>query len=161
MNETGKTLTSFIDTVYVKDVHDIVQQINAVLKRFPDKDWNYSRITLTAVEVSALESPYLLECELVDLGTPQGGKTLKDVHREVTWGDHHSSELGIVELISLRVNKALLAVTSAGDFVSGHPLRKQHPVLRLVKRDDLLAAKVSQAIWYRVEEVSGDEFDSR
>ncbi len=161
MNQTGKSVTSSIDSIHVDDVQPLVQKINAALKRYSDKDWNYSRIALTVVEVSATESPYLLGCELVDLGTRQEAKALKDVQSEVTWGDHHSNELGILELVSLRVNKALLAVASREDFVSGDPPRKHHPVLRLVKRADLLAAKVAKAIWYEVQEVAGEEFDSR
>jgi len=41
---------------------------------------------------------------------------LQEVQDEINWGDYHSSELGILEIISLRVNKALLAIVG-GDFL--------------------------------------------
>jgi hypothetical protein len=145
----------------IGDVRGIVQRINEILASYSDKDWNYSRIRLTAVEVAALDSPYLLDCELLDLGTARGERECKEVQNEVVWGDHHSSELGILEIISLRVNKALLSLRDVNLAANNTATRKKIPVMRLRKRQDLLVAGTEAAIWYEITEVGGEEFDNR
>ena len=161
MNLNGNASTSFTNVDYISNVDALVQRINGILMKYSDKDWNYSRIRLMVVHVTDSESPYLLACELIDMETPQGERALKDVRNEVTWGDHHSNELGILELISLRMNKALLELVGHNHYVSGDSSRKQHPVIRLAKRQDLLAANVSTAMWYDVKEISGEDFENR
>lgn len=161
MSETLNTRTPLISDNYIGKTGEFVQWINNALARYSDKDWNYSRIRLTVVPVAAAQSPYLLACELISLQTPKGKRDLKDVEMEITWGEHHSSELGILEIISLRLNKALLAVVGTNLYSTGQPPRPYHPVLRLVKREDMLAANASEAIWYDVEEVRGEDFENR
>src|SRR5690348_12428380 len=134
MSQNGNTSTSFARASYIEELPKLVQWINENLQKYSDKDWNYSRIRLKVVDVTTLECPYLLGCELIDMGSRRGERELKDVQDEVAWGDHHSSELGILELISLRVNKALLATVGPRFYVSGNPPQDAHPVVRLVKR---------------------------
>src|SRR5438046_3017459 len=110
MSETSTTKAPSSEGDYIVEVGGIVEWINATLQKYSDKDWNYSRIKLIQIEVVSSECPYLLTCELMEVRTLKGRQALKDVQNEVAWGDHHSSELGILEIISLRVNKALLAV---------------------------------------------------
>jgi hypothetical protein len=79
-------------------------------------------------------------------------KTLTD---EVKWGDRHSSELGMLEVVSLRINKALLEVTS-NDYWN-----QKRPVVRVVKKQDVDRQNTTDAIWYQITEVAGEEFDNR
>lgn len=161
MSLNGNTSTSFSGTEYIGNVNGLVQWINENLQKYSDKDWNYSRLRLKIIHVTSTESPYLLGCELIDMGKPQGDRLLKDVQGEISWGDYHSSELGILELISLRLNKALLGVVGHNYYLSGDPPKKKHPVIRLVKRQVLIEANTPTAIWYEVQEVIGEEFDNR
>jgi len=157
--ETPRT-TPLIGRDYIGKTRELVQWINQTLTVYSDKDWNYSRVRLKVVPVADAQAPYLLACELIRPGTAQGRRDLRDMATEITWGEHHSSELGILEIISLRVNKALLAVGTKL-FPGDDPAQGFHPVLRLVKRADLIADNVHEAIWYEVEEVSGEEFENR
>jgi hypothetical protein len=74
---------------------------------------------------------------------------------EVKWGDRHSSELGVLELISLRINKALLESTSDKFW------QNKRPFLRVVSRHLLVEQAVKSALWYDVREVRGEDFDNR
>src|SRR5687767_13550931 len=115
-------------------MNELVQWINDVLRRYSDKDWNYSRIKVTTVQVNDFQSPYLLVCELISLQTPEGKRDLKAVETEIIWGENHSSELGILEIISLRINKALLALVGSKPYLTGEPPRAFHPVVRLARK---------------------------
>jgi hypothetical protein len=161
MSEHLNDTTPLFQQHYIREIANLVQWINEILSHYSDKDWNYSRIRLVLVEVASTQSPYLLGCELIDLGSSQGRRECKDVQNEVTWGERHSGELGILELISLRVNRALLELVGDKLYVTGDPPKRCHPVLRLVKRQDLIAANVQTAIWYEVQEVAGEEFENR
>ena len=160
MKETQEPTSSFIGGDYIKQAGGLVQTLNEILSHYSDKDWNYSRIRLTMVEVVALESPYLLRCELIDGVSPGGRRELRDVQDEIRWGENHSSELGILEIVSLRVNKAVLALPGTL-FASAELLRGRRPIIRLVKRQELLAARVPVALWYQIQEVGGEEFENR
>jgi len=161
MSQNGNTSTSFAGAIYIEELPVLVQWINEKLQTFSDKDWNYSRLKLSVIDVNASQCPYLLGCELIEIAGRKGERELKDVQNEVTWGDHHSSELGILEIISLRVNKALLATVGNRFYVGAQMSGQFHPVVRLVKRQELLAANVPKAIWYEVQEVGGEEFENR
>ena len=87
--------------------------------------------------------------------TDAGLRAFKDCEGEVTWGERHSAELGILEIVSLRLNRALMAVGTPEDF------KNARPVVRLIKRSDLEGAGIGHAFWYRVTEVQGEEFDNR
>ncbi len=129
--------------------------INRVLKRFSDKDWNYSRIFLETRPVQELSSPYVLGVEWLDVRNQQSEGDYKNSLQEIIWGERHSHELGMLEIASLRLNRALAEVTTA-DFWHG-----VRPVIRLQKRSDLLEKGQSLAFWYRIEEVQGEEFENR
>jgi hypothetical protein len=128
-------------------------RINDSLARLPDKEWNYSRIRLVAHPVDLQLSPYMLVIEHVMTSTTEGKAALKNAQAEVSWGERHSNELGILELISLRLNRLLLAQTE--DWPDRFPL------VRIAKSEELLDQGVSTAMWYDVKEVSGEDFDTR
>jgi hypothetical protein len=138
-----------------EDLWAIANDINEALMVYSDKDWNYSRISLELCLLESIDSPYVLWIEQVDAGTKQGRKDLLDLKQEVIWGTGHSNELGIAELVSLRVNKAV------GETTSDEHWRNLKPVVRLVKKELLAKQGIVCALWYRVREVSGEEFDSR
>jgi hypothetical protein len=136
--------------------HDsTLERVNKALLTYSDKDWNYSRISLLEKQLDSLESPYVLRFEILDLMTKQGRAELKALSDEVKWGERHSSELGVLEIVSLRINKALLEVTSDEYWQS------QRPVARIAKRELLLAQGITSALWYEVREVAGEDFDNR
>jgi hypothetical protein len=136
-------------------IEKIAPRINTALSRYSDKDWNYSRIRLHKRKLQDLAGPYVLWVDLVDARTKKGRAELKASAEEVAWGGHHSHELGILEIISLRLNKALFECTSdeVWDF--------RRPVIRVVKKQDLEEQGVSAAFWYDVDEILGEEFDNR
>src|SRR5882724_10935615 len=106
-----------------------VKQINAALQGYSDKDWSYSRISLAMRLLDTLDSPYILSIETLDLKTKQGRADLKTLSDEVKWGERHASELGMLEVVSLRINKALLEVTSDEHW------QFKRPVVRIAKRE--------------------------
>src|SRR6266436_6007679 len=124
-----------------------VKQVNAALKEYSDKDWNCSCISLTIWPLDALDSPYALGLETLDLKTKQGRVNLKTLSDEVKWGERHSSELGMLEVVSLRLNKALLDATSDEHW------QYKRPVVRIVKREELVGKQDTNAIWYQITEV--------
>jgi len=130
-------------------------EINTALLSYSDKDWNYSRIALETRPLESLPHPYVLWVERIDVSTPANRKNFKNCEDEVTWGGRHSSELGILELISLRINKALIECSSDEHW------NYRRPVIRLVKREELINKGIKSALWYQVTEVAGDEFDTR
>src|SRR2546427_5849244 len=148
MNQSS-SLTSFAPQ---DDLPAVVQEVNEALKLTSDKDWNYSRIYLELWVLESIDSPYALWIEKVDLASSQGRKELHALNQEVVWGTRHSNELGFAELVSLRTNKALLEGTNDEHW------RNLRPVVRLVKKELLARQGIVSAIWYRVREVSGDEF---
>jgi hypothetical protein len=139
----------------MENLHTLAQKINNCLEKYSDKDWNYSRISLQVLPIEAIAAPYALVLEVIPTDSQRGQAELKTLRREIEWGDHHSNELGFLELASLRLNKAFLAVAH------GLTGESQYPVLRLAKIEDLRAQNASHALWYEVTEVSGEEFDSR
>jgi len=132
-----------------------VKQINAALQNYSDKDWNYSRISLAMRPLDTLDSPYILSIETLDLKTKQGRTELKTLSDEVKWGERHASELGMLEVVSLRINKALLEVTSDEHW------RFKRPVVRIAKKEVIVGQHDTNAIWYHISEVAGDDFDNR
>jgi len=132
-----------------------VNQINRALLAYSDKDWNYSRITLSIKPLSSFDSAYILKLEVLDLTTKAGRSELKTLVDEVKWGDRHSSELGILEVVSLRINKALLEATS--DEFWQH----KRPIVRVARKEELAGEQPTHAIWYQVTEVAGEDFDNR
>ena len=135
--------------------HAMLLRLNEALLAYSDKDWNYSRISLLERRLDDAEGPYALWIEVVDLTTKPGRGELKAMSDEVKWGERHSSELGILELVSLRINKALLENTSDEHW------QWKRPVVRIVKREVLLAQGITSALWYEVHEVAGEDFDNR
>lgn len=131
------------------------EQINTALQNYSDKDWNYSRISLITKPLANVDGPYILGIEVLDQDTKIGRDELKRLTDEVKWGDRHSSELGMLEVVSLRVNKALLEVTS--DEYWNH----KRPVVRIVKRQDVDREDTTDTFWYQIIEVAGEEFDNR
>jgi len=96
-----------------------------------------------------------LTIELLDQTTREGRDGLKTLSDEVKWGDRHSSELGVLELVSLRINKALLEITS-NDYWN-----QKRPVVRVVKTQVASSEDTTDTLWYQVTEVAGEEFDTR
>jgi len=136
-------------------LEEVVTTLNGILGSRSDKDWNYSRILLTVRPLGDLNCPYVLWPEVLDPTTKEGRSDLKALSQEVTWGDRHSSELGVLEIISLRINKALLENTS-------HQFgRDKRVVIRIVKKDVLAEQGIRAALWYDVREVAGEDFDNR
>ena len=133
----------------------LVDKLNQALAGYADKDWNYSRITLHMKPLASVAGPYALWVDLIDTKSKQGQADLKTSKSEVAWGDHHSNALGILELISLRVNKALLESTSDEHW------NFRRPVVRLVDKKSLEHQGITDAIWYEVTEVRGEDFDNR
>jgi hypothetical protein len=136
-------------------LEQLVTSLNSALESYSDKDWNYSRISLTVKLLSDLESAYFLWPEVLDLNTKPGKDDLRSLFDEVKWGEHHSSELGVLEIISLRINKALLECTR-NEF-----WQNQRLVLRVVDRHLLADKGVAYAFWYDVLEVAGEDFENR
>ncbi len=135
---------------------EVIEQINAALLNYSDKDWNYSRIALIATLLDDVKSPYILKLELLDQNTAEGRSQLKTLTDEVKWGDRHSSELGMLEIVSLRINKALLEVSS------NEYWNQKRAVVRIVKRQPLgREGTTNVALWYQITEVAGEEFDNR
>ena len=132
-----------------------VKQVNGALHDYSDKDWNYSRIALTTKPLDTLDSPYILKLELLDLKSKQGRTELKTLSDEVKWGERHASELGMLEVVSLRINRALLEVTSDEYW------QFKRPVVRIAKQEVLAGKDTTHAIWYQITEVAGDDFDNR
>ena len=134
-------------------LEDVVRTINLQFESYANADWNYSRINLIVRPLESVNSPYVLQADQIDTLTAEGKIALKSLQSEVTWGERHSSELGILELVSLRLNKALLEVVpEANQF---------RPIIRLVPKEELASQGITSAIWYKVEEVAGTEFDNR
>ena len=129
--------------------------INLALSGCRDKDWNYSRITLLCSVLSQLDTPYVLWCDRIDLHTKEGRSDYQTCLSEVDWGGRHSSELGVLEVISLRINKALLVST---DDEYWQMLR---PIVRIIEKQELVSKGITVGFWYEVREVPGMEFDSR
>ncbi len=136
-------------------LEEVVTRLNAGLGSCTDKDWNYSRISLSVRPLDDLNSPYVLWPEVLDLVTREGRADLKALSDEVKWGERHSSELGILEIISLRINKALLENTS------DHASQRRRTILRIVKKHLLAEQGIRAALWYEVQEVAGEDFDNR
>jgi hypothetical protein len=133
----------------------IASRINEGLTRYSDKDWNYSRIILHKKMLSLFDGQYALWVEFVSTDTKQGDRDLKTFSAEIAWGDRHSNELGILEIISLRLNKALCESTN-DDFWN-----HKRPFIRLIEKEKLILQGFTEALWYEVQEVKGEEFDNR
>jgi hypothetical protein len=132
-----------------------VNRVNLALRDYSDKDWNYSRISLITRSLDTLNSPYILKLEVLDLKTKQGRTDLKTLSDEVKWGERHASELGMLEVVSLRINKALLEVTSDEHW------QFKRPVVRIAKKEVTAEQAPTHAIWYQITEVAGEDFDNR
>jgi hypothetical protein len=132
-----------------------VELVNTALQEYSDKDWNYSRISLIIRQLDTIDGPYILRLELLDVKTKQGRADLKTLSDEVKWGERHASELGMLEVVSLRINKALLEVTSDEHW------QFKRPVLRIVKKEVLAGKQDTYALWYQIHEVAGEDFDNR
>src|SRR6266436_7231258 len=117
-----------------------VKQVNAALKEYSDKDWNCSCISLTIWPLDALDSPYALGLETLDLKTKQGRVDLKTLSDEVKWGERHSSELSMLEVVSLRINKALLEI------ISDEHWQYKRPVVRIEKMEALVGQATTHVI---------------
>lgn len=141
----------FTDT----SLQQLVTRLNVVLATYSDKDWNYSRISLSVRPLEDMNSPYLLWPEVLDVVTKPGRADLKTLSGEIKWGEHHSSELGILEIVSLRINKALLESTSDEFW------QNKRPIIRALKKHLLAEQGIHAALWYEVQEVAGDDFDNR
>jgi hypothetical protein len=102
-----------------------------------------------------LDCPYTLKIDLLDQTTKAGQEELKTLTSEVKWGDRHSSELGMLEVVSLRINKALLEITTNEDW------NQKRPVIRIAKRQQVDSETNTSVLWYQIIEVSGEEFDNR
>ncbi len=136
-------------------IEALVKRVNTALQEYSDKDWNYSRISLIIRPLEDFYSPYILHLEALDLKTKQGRTDLKTLSDEVKWGDRHASELGVLEVVSLRINKALLEATSDEYW------QYKRPVVRIAKREALADKQDVRAIWYQITEVAGEDFDNR
>ncbi len=143
------------ETLTTADPKTVAERLNKALQQYPDKDWAYSRITLVTKTLDDVSGPYVLRCEFVNRNDKTGRRELQAVHDEIQWGERHSAELGILEIISLRLNKALMEVF---DPSSENGLQ---PVIRVTKKEPLREQGITTAFWYSVEEVGGEEFETR
>jgi hypothetical protein len=132
-----------------------VERINEALQSYSDRDWNYSRIRLLVKPLRDLNVPYVMRVEVLDLATKDGLSDRKALVGDVKWGERHSSELGVLELVSLRINKALLEAT--GD----QYWQLKRPVIRIIKNEVYDGAQPAHVLWYEVIEVAGEDFDNR
>jgi len=132
-----------------------LDRVNSALLNYSDKDWNYSRISLIDKLLESIDGPYVLKLDVLDLKMTKGRDELRSLVDEVKWGDRHSSQLGILEVVSLRINKALLEVTS-DDYWN-----QNRPVLRIVKKEEVESEDITHAVWYQITEVAGEDFDER
>ncbi len=137
------------------ELESSARAINLALADCPDKEWNYSRINLLCSDLSRLDSPYVLWCDRVDLHTKEGRSNYRACLSEVDWGERHSSELGVLEIISLRINKALLESTDDEYW------QMLWPIIRIIEKQELVSNGITVGFWYEVQEVAGKEFDSR
>jgi len=133
----------------------VLDRVNSALLNYSDKDWNYSRISLIDKLLESIDGPYVLKVDVLDLKMTKGRDELRSLVDEVKWGDRHSSQLGILEVVSLRINKALLEVTS-DDYWN-----QNRPVLRIVKKEEVESEDITHAVWYQIAEVAGEDFDER
>jgi hypothetical protein len=138
-----------------KHLEEACGQVNEALRAYSDKDWNYSRILLVIKPLDKLDCPYALRLETLDLNTREGRRDLKALVDEVKWGQRHSSELGMLEVVSLRINKALLEVTNDEHW------QHRRQVIRIVRKEDIAGQGTTHAFWYQVTEVAGEDFDNR
>ena len=128
-----------------KQLEEGCGRVNEALRDYSDKDWNYSRISLVIQPLGKSVGPYALSLETLDLNTQQGRRDLKALVDEVKWGQRHSSELAMLEVVSLRINKALLEVTndehwqhkrpSCSNRKEGRPCWTEHYACVLVSSD--------------------------
>jgi hypothetical protein len=144
-------MNDFTDTT----LEQLVTRLNAALKSYSDKDWNYSPISLSVRPLDDTNSPYLLWPEVLDMVTKKGRADLKALSDEVKWGERHSSELGILEIVSLRINKALL------DSTSDEFWQHKRPIIRALKKHLLAEQGIRAALCYEVLEATGYDFDTR
>ena len=151
MNSLGNKTPPFTDT----SLQQLVTCLNTTLAGYSDKDWNYSRISLSVRPLEDINSPYLFWPEVLDVVTKPGLAELKGLSAEIKWGEHHSSELGILEIISLRINKALLDTTNDEFW------QYKRPVIRALKKLLFAEQGIRTALWYEVQEVAGEDFDNR
>jgi hypothetical protein len=147
--ESNYKVQQFSDLAY------LIQKVNDALLAVPDKEWNYSRITLQLRPLEQVGSPYSLWLEQVDISQKTGRAELACLKSEIAWGCRHSEELGILEIMSLRLNRALLEHTT--DEFWGN----QRLVVRIAKKQALESQGIAEAFWYQVQEVGGDDFDNR
>jgi hypothetical protein len=133
----------------------LISKINKTLENHADKDRYYSRIPLQIRFLHTIEDPYALWLELVPTNVKQRQNDLTVFTDEIAWGERHSNELGILETISLRENKALLEASTDDSW----DLRR--PAIRFVNKEVLAQQWIPSAIWYEVHEASGEEFDNR
>lgn len=134
---------------------EIVEKLNKTLQSWSDKDWNYSRIYLQSSRLDDIDGAYALWPELIDMGTKEGRSDSKASAQEVAWGERHANELGILEIVNLRVNTALMEIATDEQWGT------KRPIVRVVKKEHLVQQGITHAIWYRVNEVVGEDFDSR
>ncbi len=132
-----------------------VDKLNNTLNLYPDKDWNYSRIVLVYNELEKLSSPYCLWCDLADRSSDEGKRFIKRTEEEIAWGKRHMNELGILEIVSFRINKAL------ADIGTQDIWGRFHPILRVENKERIAERGINACLWYRVEEVVGEDFESR
>ena len=133
----------------------VLDRVNSALLSYSDKDWNYSRISLVGKLLESINGPYALKLDVLDLTSREGRNELRSLVDEVKWGDRHSSQLGMLEIVSLRINKALLEVTS-DDYWN-----QKRPVIRIVKKEGFDIEENTHAVWYQIVEVAGEDFDNR
>lgn len=131
------------------ELSGILLEANESLAKCTDKDWNYSRIRLCQRPLAEITSPYVLWIEVIGRDSE-----FKQLQAEVAWGSRHSDELGILEIVSLRLNKALMQASS-------NTQTEKHPVIRIVKKQELESQQIAEAFWYEIQEVCGEDFDTR
>jgi hypothetical protein len=151
MAESSETVTP----IQPDRLERLVARVNEALSNYSDKDWNYSRISLQLQHLDKSAGPYALWFDLVDRTTRQGKAELKTATDEISWGVRHTDQLGILEIVSLRVNKALIEASSNEFWGTARP------ILRVVKKESLLQQGIVNAVWYVVTEVLGEDFDAR
>jgi len=137
------------------DLPALIRKVDDALRNVSDKDWNYSRITLQLRPLAQIDSPYCLWVERIDATNKTGMAEIARLKSEIAWGSRHSQELGIFEIISLRLNRALLEHTTAEFWCN------RRPIVRIVKKQELEAQGIVEALWYQVQEVGGEDFDNR
>jgi len=129
----------------------LLHRVNAVLARYDDEAWHYSRLRLVARPLDQIPGAKALWLETIPTGHRDGQRLLRELRSRVQSAAGHLSELPIIQIVICRLNEALLALTTDEDW------QHQRPFVTWARKEELAARGVTTAFWYEVEERPGDD----